>query len=170
MASGFFLVMIANNYSLYAKAPDDFKKINTPYVITAAAYLVGSLLFCYLIAGVNLFAVLGKTLSYYLKMGSSVSRNIWPDTFYTVSELQKVEISQIAYHMHGFVVFLIAMASVMWVHGPILRKWLLESFIPSAWKRAAAWLPWETILRVSAMWVHVPMLCKWLAEGITPWG
>ena len=115
--SAFFVLSMINNFCLHY--PGDIKagnKENSAYFLSALIFILGSVAFCFLVLGQNFFVIFLEHVKVGLRLGGNLSESIWPNTYYTVSELLPTSFIQIASSLYGKFIFLLSLAAVLYIY------------------------------------------------------
>jgi dolichyl-diphosphooligosaccharide--protein glycosyltransferase len=113
---GTLTVSLANTINLRFKDKKRLWKESLPYGIVMITFFLGGIIFCFLIARINLFAYLQHSVKIALGLGTSLHQTIFPQTYYTVSELKPGDFDKIAAQLHGTLLFIGAVFSMVWVY------------------------------------------------------
>jgi len=111
-----FLFGIVNAYLINYSDKEKAKKEIVGYLLSGGIFLIGSILFCGVIAHINLVKDIFASLQYHKWLGSSLSASIWPNTYYTVGELQKVTPEAMVKYLYGRVVFILSLGGMLWIY------------------------------------------------------
>jgi dolichyl-diphosphooligosaccharide--protein glycosyltransferase len=107
---------LANTINLRFKDKKMLWEDSLPYVIVMVTFFLGGIIFCFLIARINIFAYLQHSVKIVLGLGTSLHQTIFPQTYYTVSELNPGDFDKIAAQLHGIPLFIGAFFSMIWVY------------------------------------------------------
>lgn len=113
--AGFYGCSILNNYLIHQ---EDFKKgskENLKYLVSGSIFIIGIILWGFLITKENLIYRIFLCVKENLHLGKSLSQSIWPNTYYTVGELMSSNLSKIADYLYGEIIFLLALISMFWL-------------------------------------------------------
>ncbi len=116
LVQGTLAVSLANNINLRYKDKKKLWKESLPYGIVMITFFLGGIIFCFLIAGINLFEHLFHSVKIALGLGTSMHQTIWPQTYYTVAELRPGDFDKITAQLHGTLLFIGAVFSMIWVY------------------------------------------------------
>lgn len=112
----FFFCVILNNYFIDFR---DLKKANKEsghYFICAAIFFVVSLIFVFLFTGMFPGESLLNFIENNLRLGQSVSSQIWPNTFYTVGELLPANMLKVAQYVYNPLIYVFSIVSMFLVY------------------------------------------------------
>lgn len=101
-----------NNYSIANKV--SHKVLN--YLISGGIFIAGSIVFSFLITHINIIANTVSAVKSKIGLGQSQSLSIWPSTYYTVAELQKVNPLDLINNLYGPVIFFFSITSMLFVY------------------------------------------------------
>lgn len=90
-----------------------FSKTTAGYIISGSAFIIGALIFCWLIAHKNLIVSVISSISHHSKLGSSQTASIWPGVYYTVSELRRIHPAQLLRGLNGVVLFVFSLLGAL---------------------------------------------------------
>ncbi|MBU1122037.1 MAG: dolichyl-diphosphooligosaccharide--protein glycosyltransferase subunit STT3 [Candidatus Omnitrophica bacterium] len=113
---GFYFCSILNNYLIHQH---DFRmgnKENLKYWVSLSVFVIGTVVFCFLLAKENCFYRIFYHVAEQLRLGESITPDIWPNTYYTVGELMSSNLSKIADYLHGKVIFMIALIGMFCIY------------------------------------------------------
>lgn len=85
------------------------------YLIAGILFSVCSIAFCYLISGINLIEYLWYFLTNKLGLGTARNVSIFPNTYYTVSELLGSSLDALSI-TYGRVFFMVALIGALWAY------------------------------------------------------
>lgn len=108
----FFALSILNSYSVYYDDRRAANRENRYYIISGLTFLAGSIVFCFLIAKVNLIYDLFALAKSNLYLGQPLTARIWPNTYYTVSELATGDAGRIVDILYGKEFFIAAVLGI----------------------------------------------------------
>jgi len=115
----FFIVSLAflgygalNNYSIANKV--NRKVLN--YLISGGVFITGCIVFSFLITRINIIADIIPVVKSNLGLGQSQSLSIWPSTYYTVAELQKINSLGLIKNLYGPLIFFFSITSMLFVY------------------------------------------------------
>src|SRR3989338_3986016 len=112
--NGFFIFTILDNYFIFQ---GKFKKANSEnfyYLTSWIVFIIGSIIFCFLIAKTNLIYSVFILIKDSLTLGKSFSNTVWPNVYYTVGELITADAETIINNLYGEIVFILSLLSVCW--------------------------------------------------------
>lgn len=113
---GFMILAVLNNYSISWPDFKEINKLNKPYFMVLSIFLAVSFLLMYFILKINIFSWIFDIVAYYTNFGSSRVGSVWPNTMYTISELQSLNMDQIGRYFYDKTIFVLAMLSVFFVY------------------------------------------------------
>ncbi|MBN2121370.1 MAG: hypothetical protein JW734_10000 [Candidatus Omnitrophica bacterium] len=116
MILAFFGYVILNNLSLYFKDWTSLKKKTYPCVLSLLIFLSASVGFCLLVAKIEPLSYAYTSLRENLGLGKSLLSSVWPNTYYTVQELQPGSFLDIPPMLGGWAVFIMAVLSSLWIY------------------------------------------------------
>ncbi|MBN1603765.1 MAG: hypothetical protein JW915_19290 [Chitinispirillaceae bacterium] len=116
LVQGTIAVSLANIINLRFKDKKRLWKESLPYVIVMITFFLAGIIFCFTFARINIFEHLYHSVKVALKLGTSIHQTIWPQTYYTVSELKPGDFDKIAAQLHGTLLFTGAVFSMIWVY------------------------------------------------------
>jgi len=112
VSSAFLVYEALNNYSIANKV--NWKVLS--YLISGGVFIAGCIIFSFLIAHMNIITNTVSAVKYKVGLGQSQSLSIWPSTFYTVAELQKVNALGLVKNLYGPAIFFFSMISMLFVY------------------------------------------------------
>ena len=98
---GVYLINILNNHNLYSAEPARLKAANQPYYLSAVLFFVVSWVLGHLLLGIDIYAELIREIKSNMNLGTPLSASVWPNVYYTVSELQRLDFNSLAGHLGG---------------------------------------------------------------------
>ena len=100
-AFGVYLINILNNHNLYSAEPARLRAANQPYYLSAVLFFVVSWALGHLCIGIDIYAELVREIKSNMNLGTPLSASVWPNVYYTVSELQRLDFNNLAGHLGG---------------------------------------------------------------------
>lgn len=116
LAQGTLAISLANIINIRFKDKKKLWEESLPYGIVMITYFLGGIIFCFLIARINIFEHIYHAIRIALGLGSSMHQTIWPQTYYTVAELKPGDFDKITAQLHGTLLFIGAVFSMVWVY------------------------------------------------------
>jgi dolichyl-diphosphooligosaccharide--protein glycosyltransferase len=116
LVQGTLTLSLANIINIRYKDKNRLLKESLPYAIVMMTFFLAGIIFCFLIARINLFAHLFHSVKIAMGLGTSMHQSIWPQTYYTVSELKAGDFDKITSQLHGTLLFIGAVFSMLWVY------------------------------------------------------
>lgn len=122
VVAGFFLIAIARGFFPDFKLTRERVNRVRPYIVCACIFLIFSPLAAHVLAGVNVVERF-LFLKDFLRFDTLFSKDIWPNTNFTVDEVMPLSLRAIADHFYGPWLFALALFAVLIV---TVREWRTE--------------------------------------------
>lgn len=91
-------------------------------------FLFQAITWILLICGLEPLVELWKVLSGIFALNAPLKSSIWPNVYYTVGELRRANLRELASQVHGFEVFVLSVISLLFLLVLAFRKWKYASF------------------------------------------
>lgn len=85
------------------------------YLLSGLVFFIGSIVFCAVLVHLNILTHLYDRLKIVLSLGSAHTPSIWPNTYYTVSELRSPTVRVLFGFVYGNILTTAALAGFLWV-------------------------------------------------------